>query len=196
MRLTHTGTALLVLALLVQSAPALGLGNEERTQVSVGRQSRMLYFVPKWEDDRSRIELADANLLAVSAALLNARSIRFDDPMADDPTPLRFMLMRFSGDEGALAEMIASLSEVGVVASRDEAGGEIGAQASKRFTLKGEEIPVSAVGKLLIRLFGDEIDLEISDPDVLVSIDIENATLEDIRNLLPELTGIRISDRK
>ena len=64
---------------------------------------------------------------------------------------------------------------------------------ARRFSLKANSVPAETVSRLLSEMFGDAFTFNSTDPKGIVSLDLENVTLSDIRNALPKMAGIKLA---
>lgn len=64
---------------------------------------------------------------------------------------------------------------------------------ARHFSLKANSVPAETVSRLLSELFGDAFTFNSKDPKGIVSLDLENVTLGDIRNALPKMAGIKLA---
>jgi hypothetical protein len=92
------------------------------------------------------------------------------------------------------ADLMKGLSKVGAAAlvHRDGAEAKAGEPLARRFSLKAENSPTEAVTRLLGQIFGEAATVKSADPKALMSIDLENVTLGDLRGVLAKTTGIRV----
>lgn len=93
-------------------------------------------------------------------------------------------------DNVAAADLLKGLGKLGAVAVLEQ-DGPIEPRTS-RFSLKAENIPAVTVAQLLGEIFGGAAVAKSADPQAPVSLDLQQVTLEDVRTVLPRLTGIRV----
>jgi hypothetical protein len=89
-------------------------------------------------------------------------------------------------------DLLKGLAKLGAVAVLERQDGPVDPRTD-RFSLKAENAPAATVAQLLGEIFGSAGVAKAADSEALVSLDLEDVALEDVRSVLPRLTGIRVS---
>ena len=98
-------------------------------------------------------------------------------------------------ENASVADLMHGLSKVGATALLDRKDGpeeKANRPFSVRFSLKAEKVPAATVSRLLDEIFGSSVNVKTADPKGIVSLDMENVTLGDIRGELPRVAGIKL----
>lgn len=99
-------------------------------------------------------------------------------------------------ENASAKDLMAGLGKIGAAAvlHRSANADEKAALPMARpFSLKANSVPAETVSRLLSQMFGDAFTFTPKDPKGIVSLDLENVTLGDIRNALPKMAGIELA---
>ena len=133
-----------------------------------------------------------AELQEVLSAQLGSRVV-FAASKADD-------LFTVDLSEVSGTDLLSGLSKLGAVAiqdrrdiERNEKAG--GAPLDVRVSFKAEKVQAATVARLLQGLLGEKAALQVADPSSLVTLDVEQASVRELRAVLAKIAGVRVSTR-
>lgn len=98
-------------------------------------------------------------------------------------------------ENASAKDLMAGLGKIGAAAvlHRSASAEEKAAlPMARQFSLKANSVPAETVSRLLSELFGDAFTFQSKDPKGIVSLDLENVSLGDIRSALPKMAGIKL----
>jgi hypothetical protein len=99
-------------------------------------------------------------------------------------------------EDASVKDLMAGLGKIGAAAvlHRSASAKEKAAlPMARHFSLKANNVPAETVSRLLSEMFGDAFTFKSTDPKGIISLDLENVTLGDIRNALPKMAGIKLA---
>jgi hypothetical protein len=99
-------------------------------------------------------------------------------------------------ENASAQDLMVGLGKLGAAAvlQRSASAEEKAAQPMARhFSMKAHSAPAETVSRLLSEMFGDAFAFEATNPKEIVSLDLENVTLGDLRSALPRMAGIKLA---